>query len=94
MKRRFNAVLLMMLAGWMNRHQQERIEYLKAENKILREKLGKKRLLLNYDQPRQLAVLGRSSLMMRKPVVWQREAVNTFARRDEGLSGPVNIWIA
>jgi hypothetical protein len=33
---------MMMLAGWINRHQQDMIEYLKAENKILREKLGKK----------------------------------------------------
>jgi hypothetical protein len=59
MKKRFNAVLLMMLAGWMNRQQQEMIEYLKEENKILREKLGKKRLLLNDDQRRRLAVLAK-----------------------------------
>ncbi len=32
--------LLVMLAGWMNRHQQDVIEYLREENKILREKLG------------------------------------------------------
>ena len=66
MKKRFNAVLLMMLAGWINRHQQEMIEYLKEENKILRDNLGKKRLLLNDDQRRRLAVLahklGRKSL--------------------------------
>ena len=40
-------MLLVMLAGWMNRHQQDVIEYLKEENKILREKLGTKRILLN-----------------------------------------------
>jgi len=33
-------MLLMMLAGWINRHQQDVIMYLKEENKILREKLG------------------------------------------------------
>jgi len=38
-------MLLMMLAGWLNRHQQDVIEYLKEENKILREKLGTKRIL-------------------------------------------------
>ena len=37
-----HTMLMMMLAGWINRHQQDMIEYLKAENKILREKLGKK----------------------------------------------------
>ncbi len=31
-------LLLMMLAGWLNRHQQDVIVYLKEENKILREK--------------------------------------------------------
>ena len=49
----------MMLAGCINRHQQDMIEYLKEENKVLREKLGTKRLLLNDDQRRRLAVLAR-----------------------------------
>ena len=35
------------LAGWMNRQQQEVIEYLKEENCILREKLGPGRVLLS-----------------------------------------------
>ncbi|MBI9060314.1 MAG: transposase [Labilibaculum sp.] len=52
-------VLLAMLAGWMNRQQQDVIEYLKAENKILREKLGTKRIVLNDDQRRRLAVLAK-----------------------------------
>lgn len=52
-------MLLMMLADWINRHQKDMIEYLKAGNKILREKLGKKRLLLNDDQRRRLAVLSK-----------------------------------
>ncbi len=40
MKVRPMGMLLMMLAGWVNRHQQDVITYLKEENKILREKLG------------------------------------------------------
>jgi len=43
------------LAGWMNRRQQEAIEYLRMENRILREKLGHKRLILNESQKRRLA---------------------------------------
>jgi hypothetical protein len=35
-------MLLVMLAGWINRHQQDMIEYLKNENEILKEKIGKK----------------------------------------------------
>ena len=40
-------MLLMMLAGWLNRHQQDVIEYLRQENKALQEKLETKRILLN-----------------------------------------------
>ena len=52
------AILLMMLSGWINR-QQQAIEYLKEENRILREKLGSKRILLNDSQRRRLAILGK-----------------------------------
>jgi hypothetical protein len=34
--------LLMILAGWMNRHQLRVIEYLTEENRVLREQLGGK----------------------------------------------------
>lgn len=46
------------LAGWMNRQQQQAIEYLREENRILREKLRGKRLLLNVEQKRRLAAKG------------------------------------
>ena len=36
MKTKPYTMLLMMLAGWLNRHQQDVIEFLKDENKILR----------------------------------------------------------
>jgi hypothetical protein len=49
-------MLLMMLAGWINRQQQDAIEYLKEENKILREKFGKRRIILNDDQRHRLAI--------------------------------------
>jgi hypothetical protein len=35
------------------------IEYLRTENQVLREKIGKKRILLNDDQRRRLAVKGK-----------------------------------
>ena len=43
------------IAGWMNRQQQEVISYLTEENRILREKLGHKRVILNDNQKRRLA---------------------------------------
>jgi putative transposase len=58
--------LLFMFAGWVNRRQQDAIDYLKEENRVLREKLGGRRLRLNDDQRRKLAVkvnaLGRKGL--------------------------------
>jgi putative transposase len=47
--------IMVALAGWMNRQQQEIIEYLREENRILREKLGHKRIILNDAQKRRLA---------------------------------------
>ena len=52
-------LLLLILAGWINRDQQDAIEYLLTENQVLREKLGKGRILLNDDQRRRLAVKGK-----------------------------------
>ncbi len=50
---------LVIFAGWINREQQQVIEYLRTENAVLMEKLGKKRILLNDDQRRRLAVKGK-----------------------------------
>jgi hypothetical protein len=36
-------LLLLVLAGWVNRRQQDVIECLLAENQVLRQKLGKRR---------------------------------------------------
>jgi len=61
------------IAGWMNRHQQEAIAYLRTENKILREKLGQKRILLNDSQKRRLAAAA-----VRLPRDLLREVVTLF----------------
>ncbi len=53
MKTRPYTVLLAMLAGWINRHQQDVIEYLREVNNILQKKLGKK---TNYIRLRQFCV--------------------------------------
>ena len=47
------------LAGWINEHQQAAIEYLREENRVLREQLGGKRLRLTDDQRRRLAAKGK-----------------------------------
>jgi len=49
-------LLLISLAGWLNQPQHDVIDYLEEENCVLREQLGNKRLRLNDDQRRRLAV--------------------------------------
>jgi hypothetical protein len=60
-------LLLLIIAGWVQRQQHEAIDYLRTENQVLKERLGKKRILLDDDdQRRRLAVkakvLGRKAL--------------------------------
>jgi putative transposase len=52
-------VLLVTLAGWVNRHQQHVIEYLVDENRVLKGQLEGHRLRLTDDQRRRLAARGR-----------------------------------
>jgi transposase InsO family protein len=52
-------LLHLILAGWVNEQQQRVIEYLRTENQVLREKLGKRRILLDDEQRRRLAVKGK-----------------------------------
>jgi transposase InsO family protein len=52
------AYMLLCLAGWMNRSQQDVIEYLQEEIRVLKELLGKKPRL-NDDQRRRLAGKGK-----------------------------------
>ena len=51
--------LFVILAGWVNREQQQIIDYLRTENQVLKEAHGKKRIFLNDDQRRRLAVKGK-----------------------------------
>jgi hypothetical protein len=85
-------LLLISLAGWVNQHQREVIDYLVEENCVLREQLGDKRLRLNDDQRRRLAVkakkLGRRVLHELKTLVppetllaWHRKLIT---RKYEG----------
>jgi hypothetical protein len=59
--------LMLIFAGWVNRSQQNVIEYLREEeaaelpsNRVLREQLGEKRLLFTDRQRRRLAAKARA----------------------------------
>ncbi len=59
-------MLLLTVAGWVNRHQQDVIAYLVEENRVLKEQLKGRKLRLTDDQRRRLAAkakrLGRKVL--------------------------------
>src|SRR4029453_7498584 len=47
--------VVIVMAGWMNQKQQYAIDYLREENRVLREQLGSRRLRFPDDQRRRLA---------------------------------------
>jgi len=58
--------VLVAVAGWMNQRQLQMIDYLREENRVLREQLGGRRVRFSDDQRRRLAAkakgLGRKVL--------------------------------
>jgi hypothetical protein len=78
--------LLIAVSGWMNQRQLQAIEYLREENRVLREQLGGGQVRLNDNQRRRLAVkakaLGRKALAEVASIVtpetllaWHRELI-------------------
>jgi transposase InsO family protein len=59
-------MIFLMLAGWVNRRQLQVIEYLEAENRVLRERLGGRRIRFTDAERCQLArkahAIGRNAL--------------------------------
>ena len=58
--------LVTAVAGWMNQHHWQVIEYLMEENRVLRQQIGNRRLKFSDDQRRRLAAkakkIGRKAL--------------------------------
>jgi hypothetical protein len=92
-------LLILVISGWLQREQAEVIEYLKAENRMLRQKLGGRRILFTDAERRLLArrahAIGRKALAELNPIVtpdtllrWHRELVagkwNFIERRRPG----------
>src|SRR5438093_9257435 len=84
--------LVVSIAGWINQRQQQLIEYLVEENRVLREQVGNRRLRFTDDQLRRLAArakkLGRKVLTQVATIVtpetllaWHRRLI---ARKYDG----------
>ena len=87
-------IVVLALAGWINRQQLDVIEYLKEENRVLREHLKGKRIRFTDDQRRRLAAkaktLGRKVLRDLETIVtpdtllaWHRKLI---ARKYDGTA--------
>jgi hypothetical protein len=91
--------MLIAVSGWMNHRQRQVIEYLREENRVLREQLGDRRVRLDDDQRRRLAIkakaLGRKVLAEVASIVtpetllaWHRKLIaqkyDGTARRSPG----------
>ena len=72
--------VLIALAGWMNDHQYQVIDYLREENRILREQLGDRRLRFTDDQRRRLAVKAK---VLGDPLLEQMTPMVTDDREQE-----------
>jgi putative transposase len=53
-------ILVTAMAGWITRQQDAVIDYLREENRVLKEQLGRKKLRLTDAQRRRLAVRGKA----------------------------------
>jgi putative transposase len=100
MKRVFNPFhfVLIAMAGWMNHRQYQLIDYLREENRVLREQLGERRLRFTDNQRRRLAVRAKAlghRLREETPIVtwetllaWHRKLIaqkyDGSARRSAG----------
>ncbi len=82
------------VAGWRNRQQRDVIGYLREENRVLREKLGRKRIIVNDGQKRCLgraaagvgrALPGDVSLVLSPNTLLRRHGW-LIARKHDGIA--------
>jgi hypothetical protein len=77
--------LMLIFAGWVNRNQQDVIEYLQEENRGLREQLGEKCLLFTDGQRRRLAAkakaIGRNTIKR----ILLKNGIDPAPRRKKGM---------
>ena len=91
-------ILVTAMAGWITRQQDAVIDYLREENRVLKEQLGRKKLRLTDTQRRRLAVRGKAigrraltevaSLVTPDTILrWHRQLIAqkwTYKRRSPG----------
>ena len=94
-------ILVATLAGWIGQQQDTAIEYLREENRVLKQQIGNRRLRLTDAQRRRLAIRGKAigrralaevaSLVTPDTILrWHRQLIAekwTHKRRSQGRPG-------
>jgi hypothetical protein len=80
-------VLIAMIAGWIQRHQQQVIAYLQEENRILKAQLGGRRLRLT-DTERRVVYLRAADNVLRLLPIWLRGVNQPVIRSRNPFSRP------
>ena len=86
--------LLITLAGCMNQRQLQMIDYLREENRVLREQLGGRRLRLNDDQRRRLAARAKFSQCPNFGRILSIPLVRPCEMASHGFNGLAGIHLA
>ena len=74
-------LVLAVLSGWLNEHQSRVVDYLREENRLLKQQLGGQRLRLTNDDRRRLAAKG---VLLGRKLLAQVATIVSFHRRSTG----------
>ena len=86
-------ILLAGLAGWISRQQDAVIDYLREENRVLKQQLGRRRLRLTDDQRRRLAVRGKAIGRRALAEVASIVTPDTILRWHRNSRGSNPMWV-
>jgi len=80
-------LVLLMFAGWVNRHQLDVIEYLQQENRVLKKRLGGQRIRFTDTERRLLA---RKARAVGRKVLDELETLVTPTRSCAGIGSSLH----
>jgi hypothetical protein len=86
-------ILIAMIAGWLQRHQQHVIAYLLEENRILKAQLGNRRLRLSDTERRRHASLAHPLSRQCLKQLATLATPATLMRWYKSLSEKVTLWL-
>ena len=84
-------LLVAAMAGWINQHQQAVVEYLREENRVLKEQLGGLRLRLTDAQRLRLARTTVANILKRRGIEPAPAVVDPTLQASSKRQDPVSL---